>query len=201
MKNVLLVTNAILCVAVIVLFYLVLGDKSHKPTDNELVTNSDSLCCATLPIAYVNVDSLLSNYQFYKDVTELLTRQEEDARLTFNTKARQLQEEMNDFQRKLENNVFLSRERAESEQVRLLQKQQELQELDTKLSQELFAKQQEVSRQLGDTITRFLEEFNKDQKYELIISNTANDNVLHAKSKYDITHAVADALNRRYVKK
>ena len=154
-----------------------------------------------MPIAYINVDSLLLNYQFAKDANEILIRQEEDSRLTFNTKARQLQEEVADFQKKLENNAFLSRERAEREQSRLMQKQQELQELEAKLSQELFTKQQEVNTQLRDTITHFLNEFNKNQKYELIISNTANDNVLHAKAKYDITREVIDALNQRCMKK
>ncbi len=95
----------------------------------------------------------------------------------------------------------MSRERAEREQSRLMQKQQELQELEAKLSQELFTKQQEVNTQLRDTITHFLNEFNKNQKYELIISNTANDNVLHAKAKYDITREVIDALNQRCMKK
>ena len=200
MKNVLLVVNAVLAIAVIVLFALVLGGKSQEKAGVSVSVN-DSLCAATLPIAYINVDSLLLNYQFAKDANEVLIRQEEDSRLTFNTKARQLQEEVADFQKKLENNAFLSRERAEREQTRLMQKQQELQELEAKLSQELFTKQQEVNMQLRDTITHFLNEFNKNQKYELIISNTANDNVLHAKAKYDITREVIDALNQRCMKK
>lgn len=200
MKNVLLVVDAVLAIAVIVLFALVLGGKSQEKA-GESVAMNDSLCTATLPIVYINVDSLLLNYQFAKDANEILIRQEEDSRLTFNTKARQLQEEVADFQKKLENNAFLSRERAEREQSRLMQKQQELQELEAKLSQELFTKQQEVNTQLRDTITHFLNEFNKNQKYELIISNTANDNVLHAKAKYDITREVIDALNQRCMKK
>ena len=200
MKNVLLVVDAVLAIAVIVLFALVLGGKSQEKA-GESVAMNDSLCTATLPIDYINVDSLLLNYQFAKDANEILIRQEEDSRLTFNTKARQLQEEVADFQKKLENNAFLSRERAEREQSRLMQKQQELQELEAKLSQELFTKQQEVNTQLRDTITHFLNEFNKNQKYELIISNTANDNVLHAKAKYDITREVIDALNQRCMKK
>ena len=162
---------------------------------------NDSLCTARLPIAYINVDSLLLNYQFAKDANEVLIKQEEDSRLTFNTKARQLQEEVADFQKKLENNAFLSRERAEREQTRLMQKQQELQELEAKLSQELFAKQQKVNEQLRDTITNFLNEYNKVKKFEVILSNTANDNVLHADKKYDITAEVVAELNRRCMKK
>ena len=97
MKNVLLVVDAVLAIAVIVLFALVLGGKSQEKA-GESVAMNDSLCTATLPIAYINVDSLLLNYQFAKDANEILIRQEEDSRLTFNTKARQLQEEVADFQ-------------------------------------------------------------------------------------------------------
>lgn len=200
MKNVLLFTNAVLAVAVVILFVLVLGNRTCQQS-GEPVAMNDSLCTARLPITYINVDSLLLNYQFAKDANEVLIKQEEDSRLTFNTKARQLQEEVADFQKKLENNAFLSRERAEREQTRLMQKQQELQELEAKLSQELFAKQQKVNEQLRDTITNFLNEYNKVKKFEVILSNTANDNVLHADKKYDITAEVVAELNRRCMKK
>jgi len=75
--------------------------------------------------------------------------------LNINTKARQLQTEMSEFQRKLEANAFLSRERAEQEQTRLLKRQQDLQDLDKELSQQLMQVQQKMSEQLRDTINSF----------------------------------------------
>jgi outer membrane protein len=82
---------------------------------------------------------LLLKYQFAKDANESLIKKQEDSRLTINSRARELQGEMNEFQRKLENNAFLSRERAEQEHTRLLKKQQELQNLDGQLTQQLIA--------------------------------------------------------------
>ena len=199
MKNVSLIMNAVLAVAVVILFVLVLGNKNQQPNKEASVLN-DSLFSATLPIAYINIDSLLLNYQFAKDANEVLIKKEEDSRLTLNTKARQLQSEANEFQRKLDNHAFLSRERAESEQTRLLQKQQELQELEAKLTQELYIEQQKVNERLRDTITLFLEQYNKN-KYEIIFSNTGNDNIMHSSKKYDITREVVDLLNKRFVKK
>ena len=90
-----------------------------------------------LPIAYVNIDTLLSNYQLAKVANENLRSKQEEYRLTINTSARQLQNEMSVFQKKLENNEFQSREVAEKEQNRLSLKQKSLQDLDSKLSQEL----------------------------------------------------------------
>ena len=200
MKNVSLIFNAVLAIAVIILFWLVLGTKSNT-TAKQLITGKATVTSGKLPIAYVNVDSLLLHYQFAKDANESLTKKQEDSRLTINTRARQLQGEMAEFQKKLENNAFLSRERAEQEQLRLQNKQRELQELDGKLSQQLLQVQQKMSEELRDTINKFMKEFNRDNKYEIIISNTSNDNVLYAAKCYDITAEVTKQLNERCAKK
>ena len=121
--------------------------------------------------------------------------------MSINTKARQLQTEMSEFQRKLEANAFLSRERAEQEQSRLLKRQEDLRELDGQLSQQLMQVQQKMSEQLRDTINSFLKEYNKDQKYQLILSNTSSDNILYATEGLDITPEITDLLNKRYAAK
>ncbi|MDX9919143.1 MAG: OmpH family outer membrane protein [Paludibacter sp.] len=200
MKNLSLILNAILAIAVIVLFVKVYSGDSASGSTKKVASN-DSTSVAGMPIAYINVDSLLLNYQFAKDANESLIKRQEDSRLNINTKARQLQNEMAEFQRKLENNAFLSRDRAEQEQNRLMKRQQELQELDGQLSQQLMQTQQKMSEELRDTINSFLKEFNKDGKYQLILSNTSSDNVLYATPGYDITNEVTKLLNERFAAK
>jgi len=196
MKNLSLILNTVLAIAVIILFWLVLGTKS-SPAAQQQISGKGIVTKGKLPIAYINVDSLLLHYQFAKDANESLIKKQEDSRLTINSRARQLQTEMGEFQRKLENNAFLSRERAEQEQLRLQKKQQELQELDGKLSQQLLQVQQKMSEELRDTINKFMKEYNKNNQYEIIISNTSNDNVLYAAKSYDITAEVTKLLNER----
>ena len=198
-NNVLLIINAVLVLAVIILFALVLGgnNKCEQPK-GETFRMNDSLPSMRLPLAYVNIDSLLMNYQFAKDANEDLMKKQESARLRLTTQARQLQNEVNEFNRKLENQAFLSRERAEREGERLMQKEQELQALEARLTQELFAEQQRVNEQLRDTITNFLAEYNEIKKYEIIFSNTGHENILHADPRYDITREIIDELNRRF---
>jgi len=200
MKNLSLISNAILAIAVIILFWLVLGTKTNSGA-KELITGKLTTPTGKLPIAYINVDSLLLHYQFSKDANESLTKRQEDSRLTINTRAKELQGEMAEFQHKLENNAFLSRERAEQEQLRLQKKQQDLQQLDGKLSQQLLQVQQKMSEELRDTINAFLKEYNKNHKYEMIFSNTSNDNVLYAAKGYDITSEITKLLNERCAKK
>lgn len=191
MNKIQVVINVILVAAVAALFVVVYtGDKQEVPA--VAVESSE-----VMPIAYLNVDSLLVNYTFAQEASERLMKKQEDARLKLNTKARTLQNEMADFQRKLENNAFLSRERAEKEQQRLLKKQQELQELEAQLTEDIMLENQKLNMQLADTLTNFLEEYNADGRYHVILSNSAKDNVLMAAEQYDITDEVIDALNAR----
>ncbi len=152
------------------------------------------------PVAYIDTDSLLRQYQLAVHLQEELLKKEEKSRTDFNEKAKKLQNDMNEFQRKVQNNGFLSRERAEQEQRSLMAKDQDLKNLNSKLSNELMAEQDKVNKQLRDTLTNYLEEFNADGRYKLILSNTLGDNVLYSAPSINITQEVADALNARYEK-
>lgn len=195
MNKIQISVNVILVAAVATLFVLFFTSKKGESPATEVPVAEQ------IPVAYLNTDSLLVNYLFAQEANEKLMKKQEDARLKLNTKARTLQNEMMDFQRKLDNNAFLSRERAEREQQRLLQKQQELQELEAKLTEDIMIENQKLNIQLADTLTKFLEEYNADGRYHMILSNNAKDNVLQAASCYDITDEVISALNARYTKK
>ncbi len=174
-----------------------------KKSNDENNTNDNAISQGQqFSFAVVNVDTLMSQYEFAKISNEKLIKKQEDSRLKINLQVRQLQNEMIDFQKKIENNAFLTRERAESEQRRLQKKQSDLEALDRELTQSLMQEQQTLSQQFRDSINAVIAVLNKDGKYELIISTSAiNDNVLYAKPQYDITQQVLDALNARYAKK
>ena len=151
-----------------------------------------------MKIAYVEVDSLLTKYRYWNELNELMIQKEENIRTTLNEKAKELDGEMREFQRKIENNGFASRERAEQENARLLQKQRDLQQLQEKLYTELQAENQKNSLQLRDSINSFLKIYNQTKGYSLIISNTQLDNLLFADKSLDITQEIVDGLNARY---
>ncbi|MDO5570608.1 MAG: OmpH family outer membrane protein [Bacteroidales bacterium] len=153
---------------------------------------------ATLPIAYINIDSLLVNYNYAKDLNEALLRKQENSRATLTEKGRALEKEVAEFQRKVQTNAFISEKRAQEEANRLQKQQNELEELSQRLNNEIMIEQQKMNSQLNDTIHNFLKEFNAQKKYEFIFSNTMGDNILIAQPKYDITTEVLDLLNKRY---
>lgn len=185
------VINVVLVAAVAALFVIVLTGK--KPAVAEPVATASEV----LPVAYLNVDSLLANYTFAQDASEQLMSKQEEARTKMNAKLRTFQNEVADFQYKLENNGFLSRERAEQAQQKLAKKEQELQQLEAKLTQDIMLENQKLNLQLSDSLTNFLKEFNADGRFHIILSNNAKDNVLMAGEQYDITDEVISAMNAR----
>lgn len=151
-----------------------------------------------MKIAYVEIDSLLTKYNFWNDLNEQMIKKEENIRTTLNEKGKKLEKEAQEFQRKIENNGFVSRERAEQEQARLVKQQQELQNLQQRLTEELAAENQKNSLQLRDSINSFLKIYNQNKGYDLIISNTGFDNLLYANPAYNITDEIVEGLNARY---
>ena len=192
MNKLQIVINVVLVAAVAALFVIVLKNPKAATAEPVAVENTGSL-----PVAYLNVDSLLVNYTFAQEASDKLMSKQEDARVKMNTKLRTFQNEVADFQRKLENNAFLSRERAEKEQQRLAKKEQELQELEAKLTQDIMLENQKLNLQLIDSLNNFLKEYNADGRFHIILSNTANDNVLMAGEQYDITNEVVSGMNAR----
>ena len=150
-----------------------------------------------MKIAYVEVDSLMTQYSFAKDYSVNLERKSTNARNTLTQKGNQLQAAVDNFQKKLNNNGFTSREQAESQQAAIQRQQRDLQALQARLEGELANETQQFNLALRDSLNSFLKEYNKAKKYDLILSR-AGDNILYANTKYDITQDVINGLNKRY---
>ena len=150
-----------------------------------------------MKIAYVEVDSLMTQYEFCKEFTLILQKKSNNARNTLNQKGQALQSAMQNFQQKLNNNGFTSREQAESQQAAIQRQQQSLQELQARLENELANETAKYNEGLRDSLQHFLAAYNKDKKYDLILSKQG-DNILYANKRFDITNDVINGLNKHY---
>jgi outer membrane protein len=150
-----------------------------------------------IKIAYVEVDSLMTQYTFAKDYTVTLEKKSNNARNTLTQKGNALQAAVNNFQQKLNNNGFQSREQAESVQAAIQRQQADLQQLQARLEGELASETAKFNQALRDSLNNFLQAYNNDKKYDLILSK-AGDNILFASKKFDITQDVINGLNKRY---
>ena len=196
MKKTNFILNGLLALAI------VLGFTQCAGNNNAATTSAPAAGAAAgssnMKIAYVEIDSLLTKYNFWNDLSEQMLKKEENIRTTLNEKGKKLEAEAREFDRKIQNNGYASRERAEQEQARLMKLQQELQELQQKLTNELAAENQKNSLELRDSINSFLKVYNQTKGYDLIISNTAFDNLLYGNPAYNITNEIVEGLNARY---
>ena len=150
-----------------------------------------------LKIAYVEVDSLMTQYDYAKDYGVTLQKKSNNARNTLTQKGNALQAAVNNFQQKLNNNGFTSREQAASQQAAIERQQRDLQELQARLEGELASETAKFNEALRDSLQNFLKDYNKDKNYDLILSK-AGDNILLGGKKFDITQDVINGLNKRY---
>jgi outer membrane protein len=207
MNKISIIVDSILAAAVValfILFFTATPGAKKQPAVQEIQASGE-----LMPIAVINTDSILKHYTLAVEASEKLMSRYEESTVKLDTKAKSLQGEVEtfqrdvvDFQRKLEANAFLSRERAESEQARLqkkeqqlMAKQQDLENLRQKLSADFMQEQADLTQQLQDSVQAYLREYNADGRYHLVL----NDAVLMNKvAGYDITNEVIEGLNRRY---
>lgn len=168
------------------------NNQSPKMDEQPAATDGEGL-----KIAYVEVDSLMTQYDFAKDYSVTLQKKSNNARNTLNQKGNALQAAVNNFQQKLNNNGFQSREQAASQQAAIENQQRSLQELQARLENELATETAKFNEALRDSLQNFLKAYNQDKKFDLILSK-AGDNILMANKKYDITQDVINGLNKRY---
>ncbi|MBO6078504.1 MAG: OmpH family outer membrane protein [Bacteroidaceae bacterium] len=166
-----------------------------QSTDNATPQEQSPVAVSGLKIAYIDVDSLLANYAFYQDLSEEMMRKEENYRLVLKEEANKLDKDVQDFQKKVQNNVYSSRERAESEQNRLLKRQQSLQEKSDKYSQELLNESNANAQKVSEAVDNYVKEYNKTKGYNLIISKAS---LMFADESLNITSEVLDGLNAQY---
>lgn len=152
----------------------------------------------SLKVAYVEVDSIMTQYNFAKDYSSLLQKKSQNIQKTINTKGQALQEAATNFQRKVQANAY-TREQAEAIQSNLQKQQQDLQGLQQRLSNEFQAETEKYNKALHDSIAHYLAVYNKDKHFSLIFSKQG-DNLLYADKAYNITGEVVAGLNKAYKK-
>ena len=147
-----------------------------------------------MKIAYVEVDSIMSQYKFCKDYSLVLQKKGQNIQNTLAAKQRALQSAAANFQQKVQQNAY-TREQAEAIQAGLQKQNNDLQALNQRLTTEFQTETDSYNAALRDSIQHFLAVYNKDKKYSLILSK-AGDNLLYADKAFDITNEVVAGLNK-----
>ena len=165
--------------------------------DEEPVAEAVAASGEGMRIAYIEIDTLTSQYEFAKQKSLELEKKGTNARNTIQAKSQQFEKKAAAFQQKLQSNGFTSREAAESEQAALQREQQNILALQQRLENELASEQQKFLQAFQDSLDNFLADYNKAKKYDMIVNKAA---VLFADKRFDITTEVVNGMNKRYKK-
>ncbi len=192
MKNLSLILNGILAVAVIYLYVLHFSGNGSAET----AQSSGSSVSGGMPkIAYVNSDTLLQNYDFFKDKRAELEEKAQKLQADYENRAKGLQGEITAFQR---NAGTMTMNQARALEEDLMKKQQNLMQYQQNLSNQLMQDEAKVQEELYDKVAEFLEEYGTDENFKVVLTYTKNSGVLYADDSLDITKTVVENLNQRY---
>lgn len=148
-------------------------------------------------IAFVELDSIMTQYQLYKDYEDVLKNKGAEIQNTLAQKQRNLEQHAANLQKKYENGGFTTKDELEAAQNQIQNEQIQLQKSAEKLNAEFNTEQERINQEARDSIQAFLKDYNKTRKYDFVMVK-AGDNLLIANSKYDITADVVKGLNKRY---
>lgn len=182
--------------AVVALMSLVVASCNKQAPKVEEKSASTNTANAGMKIAYIEVDSIMSQYKFCKEYSLILEKKSQNIQNTVNAKGRSLQAAAAKFQQDIQSNKY-TQQQAEAVQAGLQKQNADLQALQQRLGAEFQAETEKFNKALRDSIQHYLAVYNKDKKFSLILSK-AGDNILYADKTYDITNEVIAGLNKAY---
>ena len=218
MKSLPLILNALLAVAVAVLFYLHFTDCRPAPRKNKVDAAVIDSISSKLKIAYVNTDTLWNQYKLIKDIqadleeertiserkitkqSALLEKQLEQIATELQTKAANFEAQgrsMNETLRNMKMQELQSLQ--ENAQNFSMEAEQEVGSLQQSLQKKLMDQELTGTKKVQDNIKAFLKQYNEEYglNYVLAFSSEAGG-ILLGDPGLDITADVVAGLNDIY---
>jgi outer membrane protein len=146
-------------------------------------------------IAYINSDTLLTNYEFSKVAAVELEDKKDELQAEYENRARGLQTEIQNFQRNAQN-MTMAQARAIEED--LTKKQQNLLRYQETLTQTLVQQEAKISNELYDKVADYLRDYGIANNFQLVLTYQKVSGVLYANDSLNITQEVVKGLNEAY---
>jgi outer membrane protein len=191
---VLLYVNVVLFIGLVILYIIVFGHKTPKPTVIDSHVAESGL---PLKIAYVNSDSILANYKMAIIKKNELESKSNALQAEIAQKQKAFEKDANYFQEQVNKNA-LSQQSAQEIYEELMKEQQKIYSLQDQYSAELSQNEMDINMMLLDTLTNFLKRYNIPYGYDYILGFNKAGNIFLTNEKYDITDAVIEGLNKEY---
>ena len=197
MKNTSLILSIISLIAVVVFGVLTLtkGGKQAEPATEEAATEA----AQKGDIVYVDLDRILMEYDMANDLRSVVETKVQNIQAEVNRRGQKLEKEVAAYQEKIQKGL-MTRSVAEVQGQKLQEQEIEFNNYAAQKQQEINEEQVVMMNQLGDAIQTFINKYNEEKQYAMILTNSGGAPVITADANLDITEAVLAGLNEEYIK-
>lgn len=199
MKNVSIVLSSISLVAAVVLGILFFT--TGKSEGNSSVTSGEETGVSAQKgdIVYIDLDKILMEYDMANDLRSVVETKVQNIQAEVNRRGKKLENDVKSFQEKIDKGL-MTRSVAEVQGQKLQQQEAEFNNYAAQKQQEIQEEQLVMMNQLGDAIQTYLEKYNAQKQYAMILTNQGGAPVITADQSLNITEEVLAGLNEEYVK-
>jgi Outer membrane protein len=177
------------------IFFLGLGmlvlAACNQPADTDTSTEAST---PGLKIAYVNTDSVLSQFDYLEEQMAILGKREQEASANLQRKAMQFQEQVGSFQRRAQSGN-LTPKQIENEQRTLAEREQNLSAEQQRLAMEFQGEGARLESEVVAILKREVDALQKELGYDFILSYGGTSNVLAVNPDYNLTSQVIARMN------
>jgi outer membrane protein len=185
-----------LIITVSIILASLAASAQNAPAVNPAVKTDDTK--PSITVVFVNSDTLLNNYDYYKAVKTKLQDLSQKAQAEIAAKGQAFQKEVATYQKSASSLNLVQRTATEK---RLAKKQQDLQALTQNTGKQLQDEEADQNSKLYDRIAMFLKSYTKLKGYKIVLTySKANPSMLYGDESLDVTKDVVIGLNEEYKK-
>ena len=200
MKQTPLIVSIIALVAVVALGIIQLtsnGNGKKNATSGEAVEAT----AQAGSIVWFDLDRVLDEYDMANDLRSVVETKVQSIQEEISRRGNKLQSDVNKFQSDLDKGLLV-RSVAEQRNLKLQEQQNNFNNYAAQKQQEIAEEQQVMMNQIGDAIKTFLDKFNEERKYAMIIATQGSvlpAPVATGDPDLDVTDAILSGLNDEYI--
>ena len=198
MKNTSLILSIISLIAVVAFGILTLT-KGNSKADVAAEGEATEAAACKGAIVYVDLDRILMEYDMANDLRSVVETKVQNIQAEVTRRGQKLEKEVASFQEKIEKGL-LTRSVAEAQNQKLQQQDIEFQNYAAQKQQEIQEEQLVMMNQLSDAIQTFIDKYNAEKQYTMILTNNGGTPVITADETLNITDDVLAGLNEEYIK-
>ena len=194
MKNLALIISSLALIGVGYLLFKGTGSKKAKTVTVKNDSTGVEEVVNLTRIAYVDIDTIREKYVLYGKKKAEFESREKKIETELKSKAKALESSYINLQKKAQEGK-LTQAQGEKEQRALLKKQENFEKLKNNLGSKLLKDQDEFTKQFIEKMDDAVEEYNKDNKYDYVLSYSQGSSIIYVNKDLDITEEIVDLMN------